>query len=799
MPFERYLNSQPSHTEASSPDQHPAFDSSPKHDIHLDHSIFSANVQFQMPQLMLGPTLPPGGGAEVLPAGIVGNPSAVASTWLGPSFSRYPNDYWMLSPQEALPISHPIVLPPYQSPSTSSRPHVQQTAYDAASCSHVTLSPSCSTPVSAAYSLSSAFDQQPVLQVPASLRPPVPVTLPLAFPHAAGFPVYSTSGFDLLSILARVITRPNPKIMLGPVDMTCSFVVVDTRRYDSPVVYASPTFCKLTGYSENEVVGRNCRFLQSPDGIIQRGEHRRHTAQEAVAHMRKSLSGDKECQVSLINYRKDGSAFVNLVTVIPIRGGVHNLPDEADEVVYQIGFQVDLTEQPNAILQKLRDGSYMVNYSREPAVLPGSFKSDWQINASGPGVSKSLRALLNSPDFLKSIPFSLSTTTLSITPQEPRNRNDEYDGNKPLSLLLLESSPDFVLALSLKGAFLYVSPSVRRVLGYEAEDLIGKSVTDFCHEADKVPVVRELKESSATPSSNSSSSAQETSPPVPYSHYISSSAGPRIVDLLFRMRVKDESYVWLECRGRLYVEPGKGRKAIILSGRVRSMASLTWAPIARAGGLVHPKRLAVRKDGSTITYQEREQEFWALLSSGGSFLFAGTAVRDVLGWGAGEIIGRSLCDFICGRDSIQGRTMVEETLHRSFTDASMETRNVACRFKRKDGSRVPVEVIFFHPTIEDRPWLPDSSSNYERPLICQVKVSDGVTSTSIHAARLVHPESAKVFDELEVSCGSTWQYELQQLKFANQRLREEVEALEAHVQRESEARTQALHQTYRTR
>ena len=172
------------------------------------------------------------------------------------------------------------------------------------------------------------------------------------------------------------------------------------------------------------------------------------------------------------------------------------------------------------------------------------------------------------------------------------------------------------------------------------------------------------------------------------------------------------------------------------------MASLTWAPVARAGGLAVPTRLPIRQEGSNITLQEREQEFWALFSSGGSFLFVGTAVRDILGWGAGEVMGRSLCDFLCGHDPIQGRSVVEETLRRSYVDSSLETRSVACELKRKDGSQIPVEVIFYHPPSEHRPWLANPSSNHERPLICQVKISNASASP----ARLVHPDSGQVFD-----------------------------------------------------
>jgi len=135
-----------------------------------------------------------------------------------------------------------------------------------------------------------------------------------------------TSGFDLLPILAQIMNRPYPKIMLGPVDPTCSLIVVDVRSYYDRIVYCSPAFCQLTGYEEYEVLGRNCRFLQSPDGSVQQGDLRWHTDPEAVAHLKRSLMADKECQTSIVNYRKDGTGFIKLLTIIPITDGVANMP-----------------------------------------------------------------------------------------------------------------------------------------------------------------------------------------------------------------------------------------------------------------------------------------------------------------------------------------------------------------------------------------------------------------------------------------------------------------------------------------
>ncbi|KAF7798496.1 hypothetical protein EIP86_009717 [Pleurotus ostreatoroseus] len=806
MPFERYLHSAlprdphaPHHEQQQQQQQHtyPDYSASAASADHyaFDSSIFSSNIQFQMPQVMLGPTVAPGGGAEVLPAGIVTHSNPLPPTWLAP---RYADDFPLMG-YDSQPFSQQLPMSSYYSSHPSQ--HFQDHRRAPSSSRHSSASfsvASSATPPSALSTLSASAS--PIASTPSvpiarqiSLASSSSIPLPLAFsvPSASGLPIYSTSGFDLLSVLARVATRPNPKIALGPVDMTCSFAVVDTRRYDHPIVYASPTFYKLTGYSEEEIIGHNCRFLQSPHGDVQKGDVRHHTSPEAVAHLRKSLAADKECQISLVNYRKNGTPFINLVTVIPVPGGVHNTPEEADEVVYHVGFQVDLTEQPNAILQKLRDGTYMVNYSNNVAYPAPSASKDWKINSSAMlGTSKQFRALLNDPDFIKSIPLSISSTTLSLVTPDRNEKTDPYDGNRLLSLVLLECNSDFVVVLSLKGAFLYVAPSVRRVLGYEPDELAGKAVTDFCHAADTVPLMRELKESSTTALLLSEDGA--------------SSGVPKTVDLLFRMRAKSGAYIWVECRGRLHVEPGKGRKAIILSGRARSMPALQWGAVAGAGGLrpslpaslapsSHPTSPA---GGASLPSPsagapgaaERacEQEFWALLSNAGSVLLASAAVRDVLGWGAGEVIGRAFGDFIGDAAS---RVVAEETLAYAYACAgggagagASESRALTFEMRRKDGARVLVDAVYYCPRAEAGAGAHGAQ---RRPLVCQVKLHSAAASQS---QALSHAPADEVFEELDVARGSSWQYELQQLKYANQRLLEEIGELEGALAQQAQER-----------
>jgi PAS domain-containing protein len=460
------------------------------------------------------------------------------------------------------------------------------------------------------------------------------------------------------------------------VDLTCSFIVVDVRRHDSPIVYCSPSFCNLTGYTEPEVLGRNCRFLQSPGGVVPRGSTRKDTSQTSVAHLRKALSADKECQASLMNYRKDGSAFLNLVTAIPIAGGVAG--ESPDEVVFHVGFQVDLTEQPNIILQKLRDGTYVADYPvrprnklSAPAVQPSGKKVSMTATAliPAPRMSSSLQKLVANPRFIASLPLASATTVpapLSATAASP---------NHPLSLILLNHAPDFTHVVSLKGSFLYVAPSVTRVLGYDPAELVGRSLADLAHPEDVVPLERELKESSALPGPAAATEDTPAYTTAVHSGPPRMQVAPRTVDILFRARTKGGRYVWLECRGRLHVEPGKGRKAIVLSGRARAMGRVRWDELT-----------SMRGEGAG---------FWGLVG-GGAVLGVGEAVGTLLGWVPDDLVGRRVGWLVDERDR-EGVEGVFEELDGLEESEETEKRVRKCWLRCSSGGSVLVELTVHRP------------------------------------------------------------------------------------------------------
>ena len=87
-----------------------------------------------------------------------------------------------------------------------------------------------------------------------------------------------------------------------------SFVLTDPAQADNPIVYASPAFCELTGYTKTQVIGKNCRFLQGEE-----------TDPEAVETIRKFIVQGRDTSVDLLNYKADGSPFWNQFFLAPLR------------------------------------------------------------------------------------------------------------------------------------------------------------------------------------------------------------------------------------------------------------------------------------------------------------------------------------------------------------------------------------------------------------------------------------------------------------------------------------------------
>ncbi|NQX93549.1 MAG: PAS domain-containing protein [Erythrobacter sp.] len=100
----------------------------------------------------------------------------------------------------------------------------------------------------------------------------------------------------------------------------------DPKQPDLPIVFANRAFRRLTGYSEEETLGRNCRFLQGPD-----------TDPEPVARIREAIANEDVVVVELLNYRKNGTTFWNALHLGPIY-------NDRGELAYFFGSQWDVSD-----------------------------------------------------------------------------------------------------------------------------------------------------------------------------------------------------------------------------------------------------------------------------------------------------------------------------------------------------------------------------------------------------------------------------------------------------------------------
>ena len=107
-------------------------------------------------------------------------------------------------------------------------------------------------------------------------------------------------------------------------------VIAEQEGDDTILIYANKAFERMTGYTQEEILYQDCRFLQ--------GDDRDQSAREEI---RQAIAAHRPCRVRIRNYRKDGSPFVNELSITPIRS-------EEDGLTYFIGVQHEVAADADA-------------------------------------------------------------------------------------------------------------------------------------------------------------------------------------------------------------------------------------------------------------------------------------------------------------------------------------------------------------------------------------------------------------------------------------------------------------------
>ena len=312
---------------------------------------------------------------------------------------------------------------------------------------------------------------------------------------------------------------------------------------------------------------------------------------------------------------------------------------------------------------------------------------------------------------------------------------------------------DFVHVLSLRGIFLYVSTDCARMLEYEADELLYKPLSDFCHPGDLIAAMRDLKKSAS---------------------------GRAPLRALYRIRRKYSGYVWLEIYGRCAQgDKSKCKKFVVVSGRERPVARINRKDIGKAGGVA-------RGDA------------WSKLTVDGLTLYSSLEVKALTGFAPTEVVGKSLMDFLHADD-------IPNILQAFNTVAQGCITTLMCRLQVKGDQHVePSPPLTTVPSTHSGlnplsyrsmqfTFFPGNSIIPSRIkfILCRLNDpalnthtiqgecnSDPTTGVAFFPGTPIDDPSDDIFEEIcPVRCTS-WQYELHQLRLAQAKYEEELENLE---------------------
>ncbi|MGU3360864.1 hybrid sensor histidine kinase/response regulator [Methylobacterium sp. M6A4_1b] len=153
-------------------------------------------------------------------------------------------------------------------------------------------------------------------------------------------------------------------------------IVTDPHQADNPIIFVNRAFERMTGYTRDELINTNCRFLQGPE-----------TDREVVADLRLAIHEQREFSTEIVNYRKDGSSFWNALFVSPVF-------NRSGELVYFFGSQLDVSRRRDAE-ESLHQAQKMESLGQLTGGIAHDFNNLLQVIS---GHNEVMLALIDHPD-----------------------------------------------------------------------------------------------------------------------------------------------------------------------------------------------------------------------------------------------------------------------------------------------------------------------------------------------------------------------------------------------------------------
>ena len=325
---------------------------------------------------------------------------------------------------------------------------------------------------------------------------------------------------------------PDPQLLIHALTVsTIGVILTDARQDDHPIIYVNPAFETLSGYAAEEILGRNCRFLQGQD----------HD-QPGVQEIRQAMAQQRSTTVTLRNYHKDGTLFYNELSLSPVH-------DASGTLTHYLGFQNDVTlreeaqaEQraseerfarifeaaPMAIAVTQVSTGHCLNVNPEFLRRSGYTRGEvigrtpfdlgvWVDPLERDDVARTLQEggkVLNREVQFRLKSGAVADTLMSvasvmigaeactvmlmrdITLEKQSQRvlaesEERYRQTATQLQRTLDLSLDLINSINAEGRFVTMSAACQQILGYTPEELIGRTYIDFVHPDDRAVTTHE--------------------------------------------------------------------------------------------------------------------------------------------------------------------------------------------------------------------------------------------------------------------------------------------------------------------